>query len=93
MSSKPICIYSSVTLASTGDVRVALIVLRAVADIAVGHVGTTAVAADACIVRRWLLTFHRTLGVSNGEIDHIGHTPRELVNGVAVQVCRGEVVP
>jgi hypothetical protein len=81
-------------LASIRDVRVALVVLQALADVAISHIGTRAVAADARVVERRLLAFCRASIVPDGKIDHIGHAPRELVSsGVAIQVRRGEVVP
>jgi hypothetical protein len=83
----------NITLASIRDVGVSLIVFQALANVAIGHIGTRAVTADARVVGRRLLAFCRAFGVPNGEIDHVGHAPGELVAGVAVQVRRGEVVP
>jgi len=80
-------------LASIRKVRVDPIMLQALANIAIGHIGTRAIAAAARIAKRWLLAFRRTRSVPDGEINHIGHAPWELVAGVAVQVLRGETVP
>jgi hypothetical protein len=74
-------------LASISYVRVALVVLRAFADVAIGDIGAVAVAADARVAERWLLAFPGAFGaVPDGEIDHVGHASGELVAGVAVQV-------
>jgi hypothetical protein len=86
-------IYIYYTLASISDVRVALVMLQAFADIAVGHVGTRTVATNACVAQRRLLSFCWASSVSDGEIDDIGHAPRKLVAGVAVQVSSREVIP
>ena len=80
-------------MASIRDVGVALVVFQALANVTIGHVGTRAVAANARVVGRWLLAFRRAFGVPDGEIDHVGHAPGELVAGVAVQVRCREVVP
>ena len=67
-------------LASIGDVRVAIVVFQAPADIAMGsttsRVGTIAVAADAGVVRRWFLAFPRACTVPDGEVEHEGDAPR-----------------
>ena len=65
-----------ITSASISDVRVALVVLQALADVAIGHVGASAVATDARVAERWLLTLGRTPSVPDGEIDHVGHADR-----------------
>ena len=86
-------VYMHITSASISDVRVALVVLQALADVAIGHVGASAVAADARVAERWLLNLGRTPSVPDGEIDHVRHAPGEPVAGVAVQVRRRELVP
>ena len=61
-------LYSSTTLASIRKVRVAPIMLQALANIAIGHIGTRAIAAAARIAKGWLLAFRRTRSVPDGEI-------------------------
>lgn len=65
------------TMASISDVRVAVVMLQALADIgASGGVVTSAVAADARVTWRLLLSFRRArTKVPDGELQHDRYAP------------------
>jgi hypothetical protein len=84
-------------LASIGDVRVAIVMVPALADIpASGRVVAGAVAADAGVVRRFPLAVRRTRASAapDGKTEHDRHAPVEPAGQplVAVQVRRREIV-
>ena len=84
------------TFASIGDVRIALVVLGALAEIAsAGCVGTDVVAAAAGVVRwRWRPSCNGARPIPDGEVDDEWDAPGVFLgqNIVVKYVFRGEGV-